>query len=159
MSDERTEDSLPATNLDDLAAFVERMVLVAQRAGVSSLDIKTDDVRIKLRSGQVVEASLPVATPLPAIVDFGSFEPGPAEPNGYAITSPMVGTYYRSTSPSEPPLVEVGDRVEAGQLIGIIEAMKIMNEITSDRAGTVIEIVAANATAVEYGTPLIRLGP
>ena len=71
----------------------------------------------------------------------------------------MVGTFYHSPSPSDPPLVQVGDRVEIGQLIGIIEAMKIMNEINADRSGTVIEIIVPNAAAVEYGSPLIRLGP
>jgi acetyl-CoA carboxylase biotin carboxyl carrier protein len=71
----------------------------------------------------------------------------------------MVGTYYRSTSPTDPPLVQPGDRVEVGQLIGIIEAMKIMNEITADRSGTVLDVIAENATAVEFGSPLIRLGP
>jgi acetyl-CoA carboxylase biotin carboxyl carrier protein len=71
----------------------------------------------------------------------------------------MVGTFYHSASPSDPPLVQVGDRVEVGQLIGIIEAMKIMNEITADRAGTVLDVLVPNATAVEYGSPLIRLGP
>ena len=80
-------------------------------------------------------------------------------PIGHLITAPMVGTFYQSPSPSDPPLVQVGDRVEAGQLVGIIEALKIMNEITSDRSGTVLEVIAANATAVEYGSPLIRLGP
>ena len=81
------------------------------------------------------------------------------ELTGSVITAPMVGTFYHSTSPSEPPLIQVGDRIEAGQVIGIIEAMKIMNEIASDRNGLVVEIIAPSGTAVEYGSPLVRVAP
>ena len=152
-------DEHTSTDLTDLAAFVERMVAVAQRAGMATLSIKTHDLKLELHSGTVVEISsnhapqavAPMEAPAPLIVT--------AEPDGYLITAPMVGTFYRSTSPTDPPLLQPGDRVEAGQLIGIIEAMKIMNEITADRSGTVIEVIAENATAVEYGSPLIRLGP
>jgi acetyl-CoA carboxylase biotin carboxyl carrier protein len=69
----------------------------------------------------------------------------------------MIGTYYSAPSPGEDPFVQIGDEVEIGQVIGIIEAMKIMNEITADSAGVVAEILVENAQAVEYGSPLIRL--
>jgi len=127
---------------------------------MATLSIKTEDLKLELRSGSVVEVSsnsapksavAPVETPIPFTPDI--------EMVGYVVTAPMVGTFYRSTSPTDPPFVQPGDRVEAGQLIGIIEAMKIMNEITADRSGTVLEVIADNATAVEYGSPLIRLGP
>jgi acetyl-CoA carboxylase biotin carboxyl carrier protein len=135
------------------------MVGVAQQTGMSSIVLKTNGLKLKIKAGHVVEASrrdvaAPAAAPN-AIGDGESEEPVA----GHIVTAPMVGTYYRSTSPSDPPLVQVGDRVDAGQLIGIIEAMKIMNEITADRSGTVLEVIAQNATAVEYGSPLIRLGP
>ena len=157
---DQERDEHTATDLTDLAAFVERMVQVAQRAGMATLSIKTEDLKLELRSGSVVEVSsnsapksavAPVETPIPFTPDI--------ERVGYVVTAPMVGTFYRSTSPTDPPFIQPGDRVEAGQLIGIIEAMKIMNEITADRSGTVLEVIADNATAVEYGSPLIRLGP
>ncbi len=73
------------------------------------------------------------------------------------ITAPMIGTFYSSPSPGEPPFVRLGDRIEAGQVVGIIEAMKIMNEIVADRPGIVADIMVENAQAVEYGSPLLRL--
>jgi acetyl-CoA carboxylase biotin carboxyl carrier protein len=159
MADESEIDANPTTDLVGLAEFIERLVAVAQKGGVSALEVKTDDLRVKLRSGKVVEVVAASSIAPIAIAESGFMAASQDEPVGYTITSPMVGTFYHATSPSDPPLVRVGDRVETGQLIGIIEAMKIMNEITSDRSGTVIEVVAANATAVEYGSPLIRLGP
>ena len=69
----------------------------------------------------------------------------------------MVGTFYTSPTPSAPAFVGVGDFVVAGQTIGIIEAMKIMNEITADRSGVVVEFLIDNAQPVEYGSPLIRV--
>jgi acetyl-CoA carboxylase biotin carboxyl carrier protein len=87
--------------------------------------------------------------------------PGPARESDAAgdhvVRAPMIGTFYVASAPNEPPFVQVGDVVEEGQTIGIIEAMKIMNEIAADRAGTVVEILAQNAQTVEYGSPLVRL--
>jgi acetyl-CoA carboxylase biotin carboxyl carrier protein len=81
----------------------------------------------------------------------------PAADAGHVVSAPMIGTFYASPSPGEPPFVSVGDSVEVGQVIGIIEAMKIMNEITADRAGTVSEVFVSNSQPVEYGSPLIRI--
>jgi acetyl-CoA carboxylase biotin carboxyl carrier protein len=70
----------------------------------------------------------------------------------------MIGTYYAAPSPGDAPFVQIGDEVEVGQAIGIIEAMKIMNEIIADRSGIVLEVLVENAQPVEYGSPLLRLG-
>ena len=75
------------------------------------------------------------------------------------ITAPMIGTFYHAPAPGDPPFVNVGDPVEPGQVVGIIEAMKTMNEIPSEHAGVVAEILVANGQPVEYGQPLIRLEP
>ena len=77
-----------------------------------------------------------------------------AEPEGHVVKSPMVGTFYRSSSPEANSYVEVGSQVKEGQTICIIEAMKILNEIEADKSGTISQIVAQNGQAVEYGAPL-----
>ena len=77
--------------------------------------------------------------------------------DGIIITAPLVGIFYGAASPQEPPLVKVGDRIETGDTVCIIEAMKMMNEVTSDRAGTVAEIFAQEGKLVEFGQPLFRL--
>ena len=80
--------------------------------------------------------------------------PAAAAPQGHVVTSPMVGTFYRAPSPGAEPFVQVGDTVKEGQTICIIEAMKLLNEIESDKSGVVKEILVENGQAVEYGQPL-----
>ncbi|WP_254564624.1 acetyl-CoA carboxylase biotin carboxyl carrier protein [Oscillatoria sp. HE19RPO] len=75
------------------------------------------------------------------------------------VISPMVGTFYRSPSPDEPPFVAIGDRIKLGQTVCIIEAMKLMNEIEAEVSGQVVEILVENGTPVEYGQPLMRISP
>ncbi len=90
------------------------------------------------------------AAPLPVAV--------PPEPEGHLVKSPMVGTFYRAASPGAKAFVEVGDTVQVGDPLCIIEAMKLMNEIESDQAGVVKEILVENGQPVEFGQPLVRLG-
>jgi acetyl-CoA carboxylase biotin carboxyl carrier protein len=71
----------------------------------------------------------------------------------------MVGTFYRSPAPSEPPFAEIGDRIRSGQTVCIIEAMKLMNEIEAEVSGQIVEILVQNAEPVEYGQPLMRINP
>jgi len=75
------------------------------------------------------------------------------------IVAPMVGTFYAAPRPGADPFVRVGDHVEPGQVVAIIEAMKVMNEIVAERAGTIVEILVENGQPVEYGQPLMRLRP
>ena len=91
----------------------------------------------------------PAATPAAAVA---------AAPQGHVVTSPMVGSFYRSPSPGAEPFVQVGDTVKEGQTICIIEAMKLLNEIESDKSGVVKEILVENGQAVEYGQPLFVIG-
>jgi acetyl-CoA carboxylase biotin carboxyl carrier protein len=86
-------------------------------------------------------------------------QPGAAAPDAIIVPAPMLGTFYRSPEPGAPPFVEVGDIIEAGQQVGIVEAMKLMNAIQADHAGRVTEILASDGTAVEYGEALIALVP
>ncbi|WP_443744051.1 acetyl-CoA carboxylase biotin carboxyl carrier protein, partial [Sutterella sp.] len=82
--------------------------------------------------------------------------PAPA-PASLSITSPMVGTFYRAPSPGAAPFIEVGDQVKKGQVIGIIEAMKLLNEVEADKDGVVKAFAAENGQPVEYGQPLVIL--
>ena len=95
-------------------------------------------------------AGVPIAAP--AAVD-----PAPAAPAGHTVKSPMVGTFYRSSSPGAKPFVEVGSVVKEGETICIIEAMKILNEIEADKSGTITKILSENGQAVEYGQPLFMI--
>ncbi|QSN60866.1 MULTISPECIES: acetyl-CoA carboxylase biotin carboxyl carrier protein [unclassified Caballeronia] len=81
-----------------------------------------------------------------------------AAPQGHVVTSPMVGSFYRAPSPGADPFVQVGDTVKEGQTLCIIEAMKLLNEIESDKSGVVKEILVENGQAVEYGQPLFVIG-
>jgi len=96
-----------------------------------------------------VQAASAVAAPVPAPA-----APEPEVASGHTVKSPMVGTFYRSSSPGSKAFVEVGSVVKEGETICIIEAMKILNEIEADKSGTVTQILAQNGQAVEYGAPL-----
>jgi acetyl-CoA carboxylase biotin carboxyl carrier protein len=94
----------------------------------------------------------------PAAAAGAPATPAAAAPQGHVVTSPMVGTFYRAPSPGAEPFVQVGDTVKEGQTICIIEAMKLLNEIESDKSGVVKEILVDNGQAVEYGQPLFVVG-
>ncbi len=149
-----TNDSPADVTLENTAEVVRKLAEVLTDHGLAKIEVSLSGLNIRLSAGKpavVVAAPIPVAAPLAAAE--------PVEAPGHIVAAPMIGTFYASPSPGEPAFVEIGDSVEAGQTIGIIEAMKIMNEITSDRAGVVAEIFARNSEAVEYGSPLIRIVP
>jgi len=144
----------------------ELIELVAERR-LQSLEIERSDFRLKI-DGQVLapraaapgELTGPAApSPHPAAAPQSVGEPAPAGPpaGSHVLTSPIVGTFYRAPSPQAPPFVEVGARVRQGQVLCIIEAMKLMNEIESDVDGVVLEIYPQNAQAVEFGEPLFAI--
>jgi acetyl-CoA carboxylase biotin carboxyl carrier protein len=101
------------------------------------------------QAAPVAVASAPVVVPAVAEVPAA-----PAAPAGHAVKSPMVGTFYRSSSPGAAPFVQIGSVVKEGDTLCIIEAMKILNEIESDKSGTVTQILCENGQAVEFGQPL-----
>jgi acetyl-CoA carboxylase biotin carboxyl carrier protein len=81
-----------------------------------------------------------------------------AEPTGHVVKSPMVGTFYRSSAPGNPPFIEVGQSVKEGDTLCIIEAMKLLNEIDADKAGTITQVLVENGQPVEFGQPLFVIG-
>jgi acetyl-CoA carboxylase biotin carboxyl carrier protein len=122
--------------------------------------------RVRLRSGDtVLEVEWHGGAPAEAPPESGPVAartaPPPAddEPGRYAVRSPIVGTFYRSPEPGAAPFVAVGELVRPGQVIGIVEAMKLMNEVTADRGGRVAEVLVADGQPVEYDQPLVALDP
>jgi len=96
----------------------------------------------------------PVAATAAPVAAVEAAAPAAAEPAGHTVKSPMVGTFYRASSPGAKPFKDVGDTVKEGETICIVEAMKILNEIEADKSGTVTQILVQNGQAVEYGQPL-----
>jgi acetyl-CoA carboxylase biotin carboxyl carrier protein len=152
--------------------FIERLINVFDESGVDALEIERGGTRVKLsKTPPAVMASptqgmFPIAAPPPP----PSPDANPPEPAGPAdaavpsrdlveITSPMVGTFYRSPAPDAPPYVEVGSRLSPGDTICIIEAMKLMNELECEVSGTLVEVCAENAQPVEFGQVLFRVDP
>lgn len=148
--------------LDDYAALtatVRELVKVMREGGIGRLEVRRGDLEIHLavREDGAVSAATPAPAPGPAAA---APPPETVEAEAtHVITSPMIGTFYAAPAPGERPFVQVGDTVEVGQTVAIIEAMKIMNEIVSDVAGTVVEILVRDAEPVEYGSPLMRIRP
>jgi acetyl-CoA carboxylase biotin carboxyl carrier protein len=145
----------------DLAAIRE-LALIAGEFGLTEIEADpSGHVRISRRSsGAGVEAgaaSGPSATPTIALAPPALVE-GAAEP-GTFITSPFVGTFYEAPSPDMEAFIQVGQTVKKGQVVCIVEAMKLMNEIEAEAAGKVTEILVKNGEHVEYGQALVRLAP
>ncbi len=140
-----------------LTQVVRELVEVMRRAGLFRLEVAHGDLRILLEaepagppvSGVATSGPLPLAS-LPATQEVSD------EADTFTIDAPMVGTFYSAPAPGADPFVQEGDRVEPGQTVAIIEAMKIMNEIVAERPGEVVAILVANGQPVEYGQPLIQ---
>jgi acetyl-CoA carboxylase biotin carboxyl carrier protein len=140
-----------------LADLVHSFITMMKAGNMARLDLKYRDLRLSLRAhGEaVVTSATPASSASTAAAS--TVVADDTDESYHTIAAPMIGTFYAAPAPSEPPFVRPGDHVTEGQTIGIIEAMKIMNEIAADRSGTVIEIVAQNAQSVEYGSPLVRI--
>ena len=132
---------------------------------VAELEVQRGENRVRLRRAgtevtQVVPmAAAPVAVAAPAAPAAAAPSAAPAADNTATVRSPIVGTYYDAASPGAAPFVKVGDVVELGQVLCIVESMKLMNEIESDVAGTIVAKLAENGRPVEYGEPLFTVKP
>jgi acetyl-CoA carboxylase biotin carboxyl carrier protein len=130
---------------------VQSLATVMRQSSITELDLDLGDVSLRLRR--------PTPNQDGGEMRLENQPPAAAEPNSpeILITAPMIGTFYAAATPGAQPFVAEGDEVYVGQTIGIIEAMKIMNEIAADRAGVVEAILVGNGQPVEYGSPLMRL--
>jgi len=143
---------------------LKKLIDLVQESGIAELEITEGEERVRITratAGQTFYAGAPMMAP--AMMPAPQAAPAPvaapvaaepAAPEGHVVKSPMVGTFYRAASPGAKPFVNIGDTIKQGDTICIVEAMKILNEIESDKAGTVTQILCENGQAVEYGQPL-----
>ena len=151
---------------------LKKLIDLVQESGIGEIEITEGEERVRisrqLAPGPVMMAAPPVQQYAMGTMPAGTGAPGapaaagaaPAAPEpakGHTLKSPMVGTFYRAPSPGAPSFVEVGQSVSKGQTLCIIEAMKLLNEIESDMAGTVKAILVENGQPVEYGQPLFLI--
>jgi len=138
---------------------LKTLIDLVQQSGIAELEITEGEERVRISRG--VPAPVPQAgAPAQPVTLAPAAAPAAAEPEpeGHVIRSPMVGTFYRASAPGAKPFVEVGETVKSGQTLCIIEAMKLLNEIETDRDGIVKAVLADNGQPVEYGEPLFILG-
>jgi acetyl-CoA carboxylase biotin carboxyl carrier protein len=141
---------------------VKKLIELLEESGISELEISEgeESVRISRHPRMAMQAPMAMAAPLaqaappaPATPATSAGEHKPRNDEG-TVTSPMVGTYYSAASPGAKSFVEIGSEIKVGQILCIIEAMKMMNQIESDKAGRITAILAKNGEPVEFGQPL-----
>ena len=151
---------------------VKKLIELLEESGIAEIEIHEGEESVRISRGSTVAApqAINVTAPTPAVtpatvpVNTPTSVPESASSDDYAdeghvITSPMVGIFYTSPSPEEPPFVEKGQDVKTGEVICIIEAMKIMNQIEADASGKLVRVLVENGEAVEYGQPLFVIEP
>ncbi len=147
---------------------IKQLIDIMKENGLVEIEIEHDDDKIVLKRAQPQQAFTPVPMMMPesvpghggsAGVGASSRSAAAAQENLVEIKSPIVGTFYATPSPDSEPYVEVGSVVNLHTVVGIIEAMKVMNEIKAETDGTVVEVLVTNGQAVEYGQVLFRVRP
>jgi acetyl-CoA carboxylase biotin carboxyl carrier protein len=156
-------------NQKELKELIEFLI----EKDITEFELERGDVKVRIKRGTPEAATpapaeriitvQPVAAPvLPAQAPSAAppaAEPAPVQEDLHMVRSPIVGTYYESPSPGSPPFVKPGDMVEAGQVICIVEAMKLMNEIEADASGEIVKMLVANGQPIEYGQELFAIRP
>lgn len=149
-------------NLDEIRALVQ----IASEAEITELAVETEHLKVSIKKAAPAAAGQPAQVSVSPLAGPSAQLPLHVPPAEEAeesrlvpIVAPMVGTFYRAPSPDSPPFVEVGERVEKGQTVCIIEAMKLFNEIPAEVEGRIVKILAENGQPVEYGQPLFLVDP
>ncbi|GAB2181025.1 acetyl-CoA carboxylase biotin carboxyl carrier protein [Denitratisoma sp. agr-D3] len=145
---------------------LKTLIDLVQNSGISELEISEGEEKIRIAKHLTAAAPTTVMVGAPAVAPVAAAPvaaapAAPVEnalPEGHVVTAPMVGTFYRSGSPGNPPFVEVGQAVKEGDTLCILEAMKLMNEIEADASGTIKAILVENGQPVEFGQPLFVIG-
>ena len=148
---------------------LKEILRILEAQDITEFELEQDGVKLRVcrhATAAPPAASVPLATLVPvapAAPPVAAAEPlaAPAPPaeNGTVVKSPIVGTFYRAADPNSPPFVSVGDRVKVGQVLCIIEAMKLMNEIEAEVAGEIAKVHPENGQPVQYGDPLVTVRP
>lgn len=151
---------------------IQELIRFVAKSGVNEVELERDGFKLSIKANapapvaQVVAAPMPVQVAAPAPVAAAAPAPAAAaapaasnETNYLTITSPMIGTFYRTPGPDKDPFVNVGDLVETGKVVCIVEAMKLFNEIESEVKGRIVKVLVDNASPVEYGQPLFLVDP
>jgi acetyl-CoA carboxylase biotin carboxyl carrier protein len=140
---------------------LKTLIELVENSGIAELEVSEGEERVRItRSMPAAHHPISPASSVPSTgmpTELGQ-SPAPPAAEGHAVKAPMVGTFYRAAAPGSASFVEVGDAVQAGDPLCIIEAMKLMNEIEADQAGIVKAILVENGQAVEYGQPLVIIG-
>jgi acetyl-CoA carboxylase biotin carboxyl carrier protein len=143
---------------------LKKLIDLVQESGIAELEITEGEEKVRIsRAGNAVQTAvmtMPQATPMmaaPPAAALPAAPEAPAEPEGHVVKSPMVGTFYRSSAPGAKPFVEIGQSVNAGDTLCIIEAMKLLNEIEADQGGVIKTVLVENGQPVEYGQPLFLI--
>lgn len=138
---------------------VKKLIELLEESGIAEIEIREGEESVRISRGvPAAQASVPQApvaqtVEVPAPVEAAA-EQAPELPDGHTVQSPMVGTFYEAPAPGQKPFVEVGDSVQTGDTLCIIEAMKMLNQIEADKAGTIRAKLVENAQPVEYGQAL-----
>ncbi len=145
---------------------VKKLIELLQKSGISEIEVHEGEESVRITSHHMTNAQqtvvqAPLTVPQ-AVVDSAPMQnapetPLPAVDEGHVIKSPMVGIFYLSASPDVPPFVEIGQTVEKGEVLCIIEAMKIMNQIEADTSGVLSKVYVENGEPIEYGQPLFAI--
>ncbi|WNC69076.1 acetyl-CoA carboxylase biotin carboxyl carrier protein [Thalassotalea nanhaiensis] len=143
---------------------IKKLIELVEESGINELEISEGEESVRISRGGSVVAAAPVAMAAPAPVAAPVAAPAAAAPaaeapagavlSGHVVRSPMVGTFYSAASPDAPAFAEVGQHVNAGDTLCIVEAMKMMNQIEADKSGVVKQILAENEDTIEFDQPL-----
>jgi acetyl-CoA carboxylase biotin carboxyl carrier protein len=146
---------------------IKKLIDLIEESGISEIEIKEgeESVRISRHSAQATTLMMPsAAAGYPSLIPLNSPSPQempvatePESPQGFVLKAPMVGTFYRASSPGAKPLIEVGQHIQIGDAVCIIEAMKMFNQIEADHAGVVTQVLAQDGQPVEYDQPLLMI--
>lgn len=141
--------------IDDLKELIDLL----KETDITELQFEKDGSKVRIKRERMLSPMEIQVKKFGGLQEKGISETAEEETRLITITSPIVGTFYRASSPESAPFVEVGSRVKKGQVLCIVEAMKLMNEIESEIDGTVIKVLVENGQPVEYGEPLFLIEP